>query len=239
MCSISYSYAFKHVVVRNDYHCPTCRMYYLSFHSFAEGALSQFPDDEELRDPVLGNTYWIDEWVRRRNGDSYQAFKVYIDGSYDVTVLDDMSETYSKFYGVGNGNVQYMTVRTIVDKSKWCPTNIRFELKFFSSFEEAYKYMNDMMTDVFVEYTSADEKVDIVYNYENQQEENCDSIRVFKYKIDKSSAINGVVTEHEIRVETGIFEHCKIVKIEEGKQYCLNNFCDKISEENGVDFMFC
>jgi hypothetical protein len=70
-------------MVRNDDHCPICRRYYVSIHKTLEETYEEIVKcmtdefkSEQLEDLKQGKSLWVDEWVRRRNGDSYQILKI-------------------------------------------------------------------------------------------------------------------------------------------------------------------
>jgi hypothetical protein len=112
-----------HLVVRNDSHCPTCRMWYFKVY---KSNLQQ-----------SGNVIWVDEWVRRRNGDKYQTITIIKDKIYNLS-------NYSLESGndIGAAAVTHAVVFISVDKSKWCPDNIVFSISFHENIEGAAK-VND------------------------------------------------------------------------------------------------
>lgn len=129
-------YALSHLKIRNDEQCPNCRQYALSFHESNQEAYEMAGkdnlDDEELSIEDLrtlkSNDYlWVDEWVRRRNGDRYQVFPIVLDKKYKS--LSDEYESISTDLegnagGRASGLPEYMLLHIKVDKDEWCPDNM-------------------------------------------------------------------------------------------------------------------
>ena len=61
-----------HLCIRNDSHCPICRMWYVTI----------VKEEERFEESFS----WVDEWVRRRNGDKYE--ELYIKEDYEYNLQD-------------------------------------------------------------------------------------------------------------------------------------------------------
>jgi hypothetical protein len=154
-----------HKRVRNDEHCPTCRMYYLSFHDTVKSAVSdlcgKMDDIVEAENNVeerllKGSSVWIDEWVRRRNGDWYQVATITSNVNYEVAYgfLSGLTQD-NKI----NTNIRYMRLQTKINKKEWCPDNIQFFVEFFASKDECEKALKQK-SDYFMEGDENEEEKD-------------------------------------------------------------------------------
>lgn len=108
-----------HLVIRNDDHCPICRRWYLTTTK----------DDK----PQTGDVTWIDEWVRRRNGDKYQTINIIPDKQYDLSEwkLESNPEL--------NINASHLLLKIRVDKNEYCPDNIKYYVSFYKTSDDAYR----------------------------------------------------------------------------------------------------
>lgn len=91
---------FLHKEIRNDNHCPECRKHYISAHEKFNDAYDNETykiydlDLENEAKFKKGEPIWINEWVRRRNGDKYHIVspllgKVYNLQNFDVTKYEE------------------------------------------------------------------------------------------------------------------------------------------------------
>lgn len=75
-------YALLHIRIRNDDGPEDARKLYIYYSDHIENFIEYiYPDkddiDHDLIDSLLEyNEIWIDEWVRRRNGDSYRLYEI-------------------------------------------------------------------------------------------------------------------------------------------------------------------
>lgn len=133
-----------HKCVRNDYHCPTCRCYYISIHKSKDDAIKLAGDevfDDDLDQLKKCNKVWIDEWVRRCNGDLFSIIDIVRDTTYDLSDIDVFNIEVQS-----NIDTQYMILNIKVRKSEWCPDNILFGASFYHTQDEAYEHLiNDFM----------------------------------------------------------------------------------------------
>jgi hypothetical protein len=133
-------YVFFHTVVRNDDHCPVCRRHYVTFYSdFDEAVKCASQEMEEKAKPKRierlkkGHAVWIDEWVRRSNGDRYRISNLrpemthQFGGEYDQDVEN----------GELKNNVSFMALHICIRRSEWCPENITFSVSFHTTIEKA------------------------------------------------------------------------------------------------------
>lgn len=127
-------YIFFHKRIRNDDHCPLCRRYYISIHENLEPVYtetSEYFTNEVFDNLKKGKVVWVDEWVRRRNGDKYQIFKVIPEKTYDLHQWNHADEINNEH------KVQHMFLHVNLNKSKWCPDNINYTISFHKTLEEA------------------------------------------------------------------------------------------------------
>jgi hypothetical protein len=109
-----------HLKVRNDDHCPICQIHTVSVHPSPEAAGGEKGG--------LGGV-WIDEWVRRRNGDWYEIIPVQTGVQYKLGGP-------IKEIGLGPhqaGQVKWMVVEIEVNQALWCPDNIKVSISFHST----------------------------------------------------------------------------------------------------------
>ena len=134
-------YLLFHKQVRNDDHCPICRIYNISVHETMEEAIELVKKHpivtgnigEEIDMTVLpkGEVLWIDEWIRRRNGDAFQIIPVSENVQYDLSQREFNWESKT------SGNLDFLLVHTAVNKHEYCPDNIQFDISFHSTAEIA------------------------------------------------------------------------------------------------------
>lgn len=126
------NYVLLHKKIRNDEHCPTCRKYYISLHEDKQKAYvaaSEDIEDDDLKILKRDDYVWVDEWVRRRNGDLYQVIPLELDRIYELgEPISVMKES-----DMSNEHARFMLLHIVVDKTQWCPENIRFMISFYSS----------------------------------------------------------------------------------------------------------
>lgn len=205
------NYLFIHIEVRNDYHCPICRRYYISIHESIDDTLKLCTqadnddnisiDDINLKLLKEGNAIWIDEWIRRGNGDKYQIIKI---GKQEYNLGDSLINHDNKEISF---NAKYMMLHIQVDKSAWCPENIIFIISFYESFDKACDklledYYNKNCTDI---YHDNDRCV-----YENKLKNN-ESI----YVDNKNGG-----------------DFYQLIELEKDKQLYLNEYCQYIHLDN-------
>jgi hypothetical protein len=137
--------------VRNDHHCPECRKYFISIHKTKEEAcnaalkeMSLLEQDdegkktEEKYKTILekGEVIWIDEWVRRSNGDIFQVFKIIPTMEYKTK--GDNINVKCKLNN--DGEIKYLVLNIYVDKNKDCPNDILFYISFHCDIKSACDY---------------------------------------------------------------------------------------------------
>ncbi len=99
-----------HKRVRNDDHCPICRIFTVSFHSTE--AVDE--DINEHKETLLkAKSLWIDEWVRRSNGDKYDVLPLSHEETYDLSEVCT-SDTKADITAC---NEAYMFVLPIVQRT--------------------------------------------------------------------------------------------------------------------------
>lgn len=205
---------FIHKRVRNDDHCPICRVYFVSFHKSwedayntgvnkiksQEGWLSEETVNEALDDLKKDSCCWIDEWVRRSNGDLYQIKSIAPDKvEYDLMEIN-CRENKEK-------ECKYMTLHIEVDKKEYCPDNIKFSVTFHKSIEDVHEQ----------KFNS------VLYKY--GCEENYGKI----LKITKFPKVGSSMWISE---NDSIGHHIQIIEIKYDKEIELNSLCSQIDVKN-------
>jgi hypothetical protein len=144
------SYLFFHKMIRNDEHCPLCRRYYVSFHTTLnevyDNAILNIEDinKEDSINLKNGNSIWIDEWVRRRNGDLYKIMK--IQPNIILNLNDNLDNTMDSKIECNNTN--FMVLQITVNKLVDCPNNIIFKISFHNNIEEAFTTILKIIIDI-------------------------------------------------------------------------------------------
>lgn len=143
-----------HKCVRNDNHCPTCRCYTLSLHPTRSAAIAKGVElictsnehsnvEAEVRELETTGSTWVDEWVRRSNGDWYQVQRVALDTVYPLqhltrppwTATDVLEACDTSVPGVPD--IRFLLLHIVIDRTEWCPDNIRFEVSLHATVEAA------------------------------------------------------------------------------------------------------
>lgn len=110
-------YAYLHQKIRNDEHCPYCRKYYLTVF------------ESSMDIPLIyekgNNSYWVDEWIRRRNGDRYTVQPINNNINYDLNDFENV-----ECEEIPNMKSKMMLIHISIDKEKWCPSNIKYNISF-------------------------------------------------------------------------------------------------------------
>lgn len=117
-----------HQRFRNEEHCPTCRVWYIAAFPSMDSALQgTFPDDPDLAETLRNNrTVWIDEWIRRRNGDRYTLIPFILDQEVKLPVfLHDNLESC-----ISLPDKLWLKVLFHIRKDLSCPENIKYRITF-------------------------------------------------------------------------------------------------------------
>jgi len=122
-----------HKSVRNDDHCPICRTHTLSFHK-----------ERTQSDPL-----WVDEWVRRRNGDLYQTINIRLETIYDLQEYD-----VNHNRGV-EGAANFMLLKVRIRVGRWCPDNIKYYVTFYEHKDDVDKEFVGALDGVWEKATDA------------------------------------------------------------------------------------
>jgi len=210
------TFAFIHVCIRNDEHCPTCRKYYVTcFDDLDEACDYKHLDERDLL--KRGGVLWVDEWERRRNGDRYEVFEItsgriyalnewFISNGereYDRCLADhgwfDNKSKQLKLEGSAEP-VTHMLLHVQVDKRQDCPKNIIFTASFYKSLDNT-----------------------------------CVAAKVFSRDIDTSRLKNLEPVWIKYGPKNGNGDHWQIIEIEPKKEIYLNSFCPQI-QEGATDF---
>jgi len=139
-----------HARIRNDDHCPICRRYYVSFHATWDAAYHsalkqmklEYQENEKDMEALRKNSYvWIDEWVRRSNGDSYRILSIDQKLSHDAQPFVSNVSEAPGFFG--------LCIR--IRPEDECPNNIQFRMHLAPSVSscvtEMVKYDRDDMVE--------------------------------------------------------------------------------------------
>lgn len=145
-------YMVYHLQIRNDFYCPTCRQPKVFFYNTFEEAYNKAcnyignMDDFDRKMLKEGSSIWIDEWIRRNNGDKYQIIKITTDKKYELLKYeneefheesDAESDAESNEELYGENIIKYMLLHIKVKTSKWCPNNIKYFVSFHFELETA------------------------------------------------------------------------------------------------------
>lgn len=142
-----------HLCIRNDDHCPTCRQPTVTFFETKEEAVEHaiklfnhlWKEEEiaEYRERLSnGESIWIDEWVRRSNGDRIQIVKVSSNDRYKLT----KKKLYGNYAGVCGAN--YLLLQAKVNPEESCPDNITYQISLHSTLDETYKMFPLIIGDI-------------------------------------------------------------------------------------------
>jgi hypothetical protein len=138
------AYIYYHKQIRNDDHCPLCKRYYITLHKTYEDVCKNaiacvVPDADDVEKLKRGDNVWIDEWIRRRNGDNHQIFK--INPNY-VYYLNEHSD--GRINDIEQCDINYILLNIEIDKSKWCPDNIIFSISCHRSLNDVAKRVKEL-----------------------------------------------------------------------------------------------
>lgn len=126
-------YLYFHKIVRNDYHCPICRQSIISLHKTLDDALDNARDEcGSLLES--GESLWVDEWIRRSNGDKYQVIKITPNEIYNLS-----KNLYNSTDINQDIQIQYMLLHVHVDEKEDCPDNIKYYVSFHTMLRDACK----------------------------------------------------------------------------------------------------
>lgn len=205
-----------HMRVRNDDHCPRCRRYYVSFHTSWDNAYKTAIDDidedhedepektDKIKKELQESCCWIDEWVRRSNGDLYQIRPVLSGMQWNLSVTDIQNYSVNTIIGKAPS---YMGVYIKVDKSLDCPDNIQFSIVLNSSFEKA----NECTLGMRELYEGKHDEDDI------------EAHNALSLQLDK---------EKWIEDSDGVGHSFHVISIERNRGLGLNSFCAQIQPKN-------
>jgi hypothetical protein len=109
-----------------------------------------------------GQSIWIDEWIRRGNGDEYQVIKVMTNKIYNLNhnletninneepvhqeVDPNQSENLNLNLNLNQSEnqnlnqsekIEYLLLRIRINKKKWCPDNIKYYISFHTTLKNA------------------------------------------------------------------------------------------------------
>lgn len=142
-------YMVYHLQIRNDFNCPTCRQPKVFFYNTLEEAYNKACgyidniDDFDRKMLKEGSSIWIDEWVRRNNGDKYQIIKITTDKKYELLkhYEEDLDEEIDSEI-IEENTIKYMLLHIKVKTSKWCPNNIKYFVSFHFELETACDFVD-------------------------------------------------------------------------------------------------
>lgn len=210
-------YIKLHTSVRNDNHCPTCRLHHITL-KYSSLDISDGPK-------------WVDEWVRRSNGDLYHTFKIIVN---ETLALDSYDVTGGTYINPDAQNV-YLALSIFVDKEQWCPDNICFKISFHENIEEAYAKILYCHNEFIYDFAR-----DVVYDVIGP-----DFIESDIESTVASDVAYDAFTDHErdllkecsgvwktVRRSKHMGNHYQILKLKINETITLNSFCEKIQESN-------
>jgi hypothetical protein len=221
------AFALVHVCVRNDDHCPVCKRYTVRFfpdwgaaYAAAKELIGDDDKEEELGILKGASRCWIDEWVRRRNGDSYLICPVAdgtrwaLDDVGSVTTGDKPSEPL-----VCVNEAKYLGLSIRVERQVYCPENLRYRVTLHHTAEAAAQSLREA-------YQAA------TYDWRTEDEEE-------RHDEDEAghSATEKRLAELEslwlADAEKGVCFHLQVVPIsrEAGAEMKLHEYCPQIQPE--------
>lgn len=147
-------YLYTHLCIRNDEHCPNCRKYYVSICFDLNNALEKIPEKAKLNEFI-----WIDEWIRRRNGDKYQVIIPKLNVMYDISndldskSLDEankLDENVDVLVNDLTNNLINIYVIKLINENKRCPDNYIYKIGIFLD-DKFNDYLNKLKVDLSFE----------------------------------------------------------------------------------------
>ena len=210
------TYLFFHKMIRNDEHCPNCKRYYISFYDTLEDAYIRAKDEiveDTDVDLILlkeGYSVWVDEWVRRRNGDKYQIVKIKPNEIYDLC------EDLSNGFDINHSEMKFMVLRIDVNKSYACPNNIEFHISFYESIDKAYDEIIEMIN---------------ILNYDGDEETEKNQLNDDE-KLQLKDLKSIWKNNPDYYAEKGNGHHYQIINMKIEKNIYLNGECSQIQPEN-------
>ncbi len=130
------NYMFYHLKVRNDEYSTKCRQPVVFFcetwddvYDNAKNYLLNFCEDYEKVLLGLNNneSLWIDEWVRRSNGDKYEIINIRNSNYCDSAIKFSMSDI----------NINFMLLHIKIRPRKLSPDNIKYNMSFHENIDNA------------------------------------------------------------------------------------------------------
>jgi len=220
------SYVYIHKQVRNDWHCPTCRIYYISLYKTKDEALkdalkevsSEIKNKDDIESLKSGEPIWIDEWARRSNGDAYQIFFLISNTIYDINCfdMDNIDDDDSKKITTIQ-EIKYMFINVILKKDKFCPDNIKFKISIHTNVDDVVNIaIRKIKSDYHDEYKNNFSRKTIKTRYKTY------------YKLLKK--LESVWVSDLDNEENGNFY--RIIELNKDKKIKLNDYCSKIQEKN-------
>ena len=178
-------YLYLHKEIRNDNGCPTCKKYYVSLHNTHqeayEAGLNNIITDDDRKKFKNGGKIWIDEWIRRRNGDVYQICKIVFDMEYDLSKWDICS-SMSDDKNITNC---YLLLHISIDKDKWCPDNIIFNIIFYKTISEINNSLKNKLNESIIKKIQNMEKIWI-----NEDDDSGEYYQLIKPEYNKNIYLN-------------------------------------------------
>lgn len=127
-----------HIQVRNDDHCPVCRIYTITVETDKKVLLQKFEkqildygDEQDASTLRKHGNVWIDEWVRRRNGDFFSITPIEADAYMFLDI-----DTEDKKILQTQTHCRLGLLHVEIDDSLFCPNNIKFYLSCHLTFTD-------------------------------------------------------------------------------------------------------
>jgi hypothetical protein len=222
-------YLYFNKMVRNDWHCPECRKYYISIHKSIDDACImaskeiRCDDEDEDKSKYInklkrGKSVWIDEWVRRSNGDLYQILKITPNQKYDLHDPDDFDDVDLQRIDdkKNDSKIQCLLLHINIDKSEWCPDNINYYISFHNTIDDA-----------------CDERLHCLSTSEDKMK----SIWINKTIASAASAASAASVGgkddmfNSSKDKDSAGDYYQIIKLEYDKLICLNDYCAYVQPE--------
>ncbi len=138
-------YLLAHKCVRNDEHCPNCRKYYISIHDTFDDIKNyvkyKIKSSKNRKKLYINKELWIDEWIRRANGDLYTIVKISPNKIYNLHDPTDSINNGNDIYDY-NLHFTHIFLHVNINNNNECPRNINYKISFHTSYDMAFKNIN-------------------------------------------------------------------------------------------------
>ena len=180
-------FIFLQQKIDNREECPDCRKYMIKIYKNKESVVEN--TDYDIDNNNFYYTEWIENKDNSRNGDLKTIQPININQEYNLSNFENECEFYfSKIFDIKTHKIpESFLLKTIVNKNKYCPNNIKYYITFLednldNEIVNFYKKNN--------KYETYYKKVKITYNEKDIMEININELSMInKYFIEKKIII--------------------------------------------------